>query len=69
MSANHPQREQKIRKWIGLLPPGKQFRAGDVAKDLNLTPVEAGNYLKFIDNVEIYGKVYSTGVIWRKVGP
>jgi hypothetical protein len=61
----HPQRETKIRKWIERLGPDDEFSARDIARDLNLMPVEVGNILKTCD-VMIVGKRYKCGSVWKR---
>jgi hypothetical protein len=64
--SGHPQRETKIRQWVNKLEPGQTFRSTDIAKSLNLTPVEVGNQLKAIDNVQISHRI-GTKVVWGKI--
>ena len=61
----HPQRETKIRKYVDTFKPGERFRASDVAKPLNLTPVEVGNVLKFIDTIRVVH--HNPGAIWERI--
>lgn len=61
----HPKREDKIVQWVGNLKPGDEFQARQIAKDLNLMPVEVGNILKLKDNLMVVG--YMNGAVWKKV--
>lgn len=64
---SHPSRESKIQDWINKLPTGTEFFARDVAKDLNLMPQEAGNYLKFQDTCRISRYIFGVGAVWVRL--
>jgi hypothetical protein len=64
---SHPQRESKIIKWVDALNDGEEFHARQIAKELNLMPVEVGNIIKLLPNAKKSRLVYLTGQIWQKV--
>jgi hypothetical protein len=62
----HPQRENRIVKWITTKQPGDTFTAKQIAKSLDLMPVEVGNILKFHDDkVRICRQEYRMGAVWE----
>jgi hypothetical protein len=65
---SHPQREKKVCAWVDALPDGKEFHARQIAKSLNLMPVEVGNIIKLLPNAKKSRLVYLTGQIWQKIG-
>lgn len=64
-SRAHPQRETKIIRWINTnIKPGEEFQARDIAKALNIMPVEVGNLLKKQEGIQIVG--YMNGSVWQR---
>lgn len=66
-SNGHPLRAHKIRKYVDRFKPGEQFLASDVSKPLNLTPVEVGNALKFIETVHVAYRTAGSGAVWERI--
>jgi hypothetical protein len=64
-SSAHPLRERKIIKWISGKSPGHEFGAREIAKDLDLMPVEVGNILKYQGNIKIVRYEYRQGAVWQ----
>lgn len=61
----HPKRKEKIVQWVSKLQIGEEFQARQIAKDLDIMPVEAGNVLKCQDNLIV--SRYMNGAVWKKV--
>jgi hypothetical protein len=60
--------EQRIQKWIGKNKVGTKFKAGRVAKDLNLLPESAGNFISKQPNVK-RGEKTEKGYEWEIIVP
>jgi DNA-binding MarR family transcriptional regulator len=62
-------KHDRVQKWISDYPVGKDFLVRDVAKALNLTRQDVGNYIKSIPDVEFIDKLRDGGRVWRRVAP
>ena len=65
---NHLTTEERIQQWILKSAPDAQFRAADIAKELNLSTCEVMGVLKHTKGVNRIVGIPSQRGIWEREG-